>query len=213
MRLYEKYRPTALADVIGQPEAVKTIRHLAEHDGIGGQSFWLAEKSGTGKTTLARILAGYLADKFYVIELTGRELTPKHVRQLQQDCRLYSLGKGGRVWIINEAHGLSQPVLEMLNDWLESLPDHVAVIFTTTRTGNANLLDEKMDAHPLLSRCIRIPMTCQSLAPAFAQRVLEIATKEGLNGKPLAAYVRLANECFSNFRMMLEAVQAGRMLK
>ena len=212
MRLYEKYRPTALADVVGQPEAVKTIRHLAEHDGIGGQSFWLAEKSGTGKTTLARILAGYLADEFYVIELTGRELTPRHIRQLSHDCRLYSLGKGGRVWIVNEAHGMSQPVIEMLNDWLESLPDHAAVIFTTTRTGNANLLDEKLDAHPLLSRCIRIPMTCQGLHLAFAKRVLEIATEAGLNGKPLSAYLLLAKECNGNFRMMLEAVQAGRML-
>ncbi|MCK4601053.1 MAG: AAA family ATPase [Phycisphaerae bacterium] len=213
MRLYEKYRPTTLADVIGQPKAVKTIRHLAEHNGIGGQSFWLAEKSGTGKTTLARILAAYLADDFFVIEFPGRELTPRHVRRLQQDSRLYSLGKGGRVWIINEAHGMSKPVIEMMLDWLEALPDHVAVIFTTTRTGRDQLFDDQIDAHPLLSRCIQIPLTCQGLAPAFARRTLEIATEAGLNGKPLSAYVRLANECNGNFRMMLEAVQAGKMLE
>lgn len=212
MRLYEKYRPSTLAEVIGQPKAVKTIEHLIARQAIGGRAFWLAEKSGAGKTTLARILADQIADRFYVTECTARELTPRHVRGMQETSRLYSLGKGGRVWIINEAHGLAKAVIEMLLDWLESLPDHVAVVFTTTRTGQDSLFDDQIDAHPLLSRCVSIPMTCQGINPAFAKRAYEIAAAEGLNGKPLSAYLQLANDCTGNFRMMLEAIEAGRML-
>jgi len=43
--------------------------------------------------------------------------------------------------------------------------------------------------------------------------VREIATKEGLNGKPIEAYKRLANKCKSNMRAMLQAVESGEMLQ
>ncbi len=56
MRLYEKYRPTALGDVLGQDRAVTRIGRMLD-TGIGGRAFWLSGASGTGKTTLGRIIA------------------------------------------------------------------------------------------------------------------------------------------------------------
>lgn len=212
MRLYEKYRPTTLADIVGQPQAVDMIRGMVARRAIGGESFWLAEKTGTGKTCLARIMAATIADKFYITEIVGRELTPAVLREIRQTARLFSLGKGGRVWIINEAHGLSKAAIEILLDWLESLPDHVAVIFTTTRTGQKSLFDDKHDTEALLGRCVEIPMTCQGINQAFAAHVHAIATRENLNGMPLSAYVALANKYHGNCRKMLEDVQAGKML-
>lgn len=211
MRLYEKYRPTTLDDVIGQPKAVSMIRRMIERQTVGGESFWLAEKTGTGKTCLARILAAAVADPYYVTEIVGRELTPPVLREIRQTAQLYSL-KGGRVWIINEAHGLSKAAVEILLDWLEVLPDHVTVIFTTTRTGQKCLFEDKHDTEALLGRCIEIPMTCQGLAEAFAKHVRDIATREGLNGMPLSAYLALAKRYHGNCRKMLEDVQAGKML-
>ncbi len=52
----------------------------------------------------------------------------------------------------------------------------------------------------------------RDLARAFAKRAREIAVKEGLDGQPIARYVKLANDCKANFRAMLMAVESGEML-
>ena len=65
--LYEQHRPKKLSAVLGQPKAVSTIQRLIER-GIGGRALWISGASGTGKTTLARIVAGNIADDFYTTE-------------------------------------------------------------------------------------------------------------------------------------------------
>ena len=50
MRLYEKYRPKALADVIGQPKAVRTVERTLSN-GAGGTAWWISGGTGTGKTS------------------------------------------------------------------------------------------------------------------------------------------------------------------
>ena len=95
---------------------------------------------------------------------------------------------------------------------LEATPPWATWVFTTTCDGQESLFDDQEDAAPLLSRCAVIPLARRDLAKAFAERAREIAQAEGLNGRPLADYQKLAQRCRNNFRAMLQEIEAGAML-
>ncbi len=211
MRLYEKYRPKTLDQVIGQPKAVKTIQGLIQK-GVGGRSFWISGASGTGKTTIARIIAATIADDVYTDEFdSADQLSISALDKIEQDIQYRAFGKGGKAYIVNEAHGLRKQTIRRLLGLLERIPDYVTIIFTTTKEGESDLFDEQIDASPLLSRCIKIELTNQGLAKVFAEHCRNIATTENLNGKPLQSYIKLAANSKNNCRTMLQKIESGSM--
>src|SRR5262245_36857694 len=208
--LFEQYRPTRFEDVVGQDEAVAQIRAVLRR-GWGGRAWWITGASGTGKTTLARLIAAEGASEFGTEEIDAGTLTPAKVHELERDMHYRAMAdKPGKAYLVNEAHGLRRDTIRLLLVLLERLPEHVAVIFTTTKDGQGLLFENSEDTAPLLSRCVEVELANGTATRrAMARRAREIAQHEGIDGLPEDVYFRAADDCRGNMRRLLQRVESG----
>lgn len=214
MNLAEKYRPREWQDVIGQEKAVKLFRRFESRGMLGGRAYWIVGQSGQGKTTIAEIAASKIADPANILRLMAGEITMSVLQDIRRGMHMLPLGKlPGKAIIINEAHGLRKDVVRGLKDILEQITPHVAIFFTTTRQEESNLFDDSCteDAGPFRDRCTVVPLTNQGLAKPFAERAREIAQAENLDGKPVEAYIKLAQKCKNSMRAMLMRIESLEM--
>ena len=161
-------------------------------------------------STLARIIASTIADDMFVQELDAGDLTVDRLKCIEAESHTFSWGKGGRAFIVNEAHGLRQDMIRKLLSTLEPIPEHCVWIFTTTKAAQKALFDDQVDARPLLSRCKSVALTTQGLCKAFAARIRYCMGLEGMDGEPLEYYEsimkmpRVGNSCREGFNVAEE---------
>lgn len=211
MNLYEKYRPKTFDEVIGQDGVLDRIA-IIRRRGFGGKALWLSGASGIGKTTIARLIAAEIAAPWDMEEIDAIDATPTRLAAIEACLPYRGMGdKGGKAVIINEAHGLRVPAVRKLLVMLERLPEHAVVVFTTTTEGDA-LFEDMEDSGPMASRCIRIKLTNQGLAKAFAAQAFHIAAAEKLGEKDLSAYQRYLGRNRNNFRALLQAIESGEFM-
>jgi DNA polymerase-3 subunit gamma/tau len=152
--LYRKYRPKNFSEVIGQVHIVRTLSNAIKHERIG-HAYLFTGPRGTGKTSLARILAKTInceklkdstpCEKCAACETinSGRSLDIVEIdaasntgvdnsRELRETVALPSTSLKYKVYIIDEVHMLSTGAFNALLKTLEEPPSHVIFILATT---------------------------------------------------------------------------------
>ena len=172
MPIFEDYRPADWSDFIGNDKAAAKAKAISARAKSTGKPFaiWIDGPSGTGKTTLAHLIAKELGANpaMDVIELDGPACDGHAVRDLRSRLEMKSWGGGFRCVVVNESHGCSPKGVQLWLTMLERLPAKVAVCFTTTEGRGKDDLFGAFDG-PLKSRCIPLSLTNQGLAEALAQ--------------------------------------------
>ena len=169
--LYRKYRPKKFGDVLGQDHVVKTLKGAIELGRIS-HAYLFAGPRGTGKTSMARILAHELKvedNDIYEMDAASNNGVDE-IRTLQEGVRTLPFESAMKVYIIDEVHMLSKGAFNALLKTLEEPPAHVVFILATTE------LHKVPDT--VISRC----QTFQFKKPAhdiLRKMVLSVAKKEG----------------------------------
>ncbi len=172
MDISEKSRPRSLEQIVAQPWAVAQIKHVAATRGLIGTAWWLGGPTGTGKTSIARIMANMVAKHdCNVYELVGRDVLADTVRDMMERVGQPTL-VGSRAWIINEAQDIPAPSVALLLDAIERVKasKHDALIFTTMKDFQ---LRSESNAHywAMVGRCY-VPDMADTTTPEYRDAVV-----------------------------------------
>ena len=134
MDLHVKHRPTSLNDVVGQMTARTTLAGFVANGSIP-HVMTFEGPPGTGKTTLARIMAKYVdAKPMSITEINGAVSNGvDDMRKLQESCSMRPLGGGNAVYIIDEVHSLSKQAFQSLLKLFEDTPKHAYFFLCTSQ--------------------------------------------------------------------------------
>ena len=131
--LYRKYRPERFEDVLGQDHIVEVLRESIKNSSIA-HAYLFSGGRGTGKTTLARIVAkevGCTENDLYEIDAASNRGIDD-IRELRDAVSTLPFESPYKVYIIDEVHMLTKEAFNALLKTLEEPPAHALFILATT---------------------------------------------------------------------------------
>jgi len=167
--LARKYRPQTFDQVIGQEHITRTLSNAIASNRVS-HAILFSGPRGTGKTTVARILAKALncikgpvpipcnacrscdeitsGKAIDVFEIDGASNNSvEQVRELRENVKYMPAHSTYKIYIIDEVHMLSTPAFNALLKTLEEPPAHIQFLFATTEPHKIPIT--------ILSRCQR----------------------------------------------------------
>lgn len=200
--LYQKYRPQDFKDVIGQ-EHVTDVLQGSLKNGTIAHAYLLYGSRGTGKTTVARILArklGVSEDDTIEIDAASNNGVDE-VRDLREEVKILPFNSEYKVYIFDEVHMLSKSAFNALLKTLEEPPRHVIFILATTE------LDKIPDT--ILSRC-QVFTFKDPTTQILTQHVQDLSKREGFSIDTASAELLafLGNGSFRDTQSMLQKVMS-----
>ena len=171
MSLYRKYRPKLFADVYGQEHIVSTLENASNSNKLA-HAYLFAGSRGTGKTSVARILAKSLmtkdvedaaikkqiekaVDEGNIVDLLEIDAASNRciddVREIIEKIQFSPVVASAKVYIIDEVHMLTKEAFNALLKTLEEPPPYAYFILATTELN-------------------KIPVTVQSRCQCFPFR-------------------------------------------
>ena len=193
--LARKYRPQRFSEVIGQEHVTRTLQNAIEQ-GRTAHGYIFSGHRGIGKTTVARILAmslncrstdkpvpepcgicescteiraGNSVDVIEIDAATNRGID--EIRELREAARYRPARDRFKIYILDEAHQITDAAFNALLKTLEEPPDHIVFMLATTQPEDI--------PQTIRSRCQHFSFRAVSFGSIVGQLRI-IATQEGV---------------------------------
>jgi len=218
-----KWRPKTFSEVVGQNHITTTLENALKADRIA-HAYLFSGPRGTGKTSMARILAKSLnclkspgpkpcnkcqncleidkSNSLDVLEIDGASRTKvEDMRTLLENVKLAPSNSKHKIYIIDEVHMLSASSFNALLKTLEEPPPHVKFIFATTQPSKI--------LATVISRCQRYDFR-RITTKEISKKLKDIAKTEKLkiNDEAIFAIARSVNGGLRDAESLLDQISS-----